>query len=130
MREVNGAFEEVSAAGLEGRTGLITDGRHGGTTQSTLADSAGPALGRDSELAVSGGALRAAAAGTGQCLVLEGAPVIGETRLLHEATASSRSPTHVLAHTQEPPEALMSGRQLAPWCSAGVALTRAALPRP
>ncbi|WP_078849568.1 helix-turn-helix transcriptional regulator [Streptomyces sp. NRRL F-5126] len=53
--------------------------------QSTVVESAGPAFGRDDELSVLRGALLAAASGTGQCLVLEGPPGIGKSRLLQEA---------------------------------------------
>lgn len=53
--------------------------------QNVVVEWAGPAFGRDTELALLRKSLRATASGSGQCLVVEGPPGIGKTRLLQEA---------------------------------------------
>ncbi|WP_251056684.1 helix-turn-helix transcriptional regulator [Streptomyces sp. ISL-94] len=50
-----------------------------------VVESTGPIVGRETELAGLREALRTAASGTGQCLVVEGLPGIGKSRLLQEA---------------------------------------------
>ncbi|MCC9705413.1 AAA family ATPase [Streptomyces sp. MNU76] len=50
-----------------------------------VVKNAGPAVGRDTELGLLREALRATASGSGRCLVVEGPPGIGKSRLLQEA---------------------------------------------